>query len=88
MNKKDTDTAARRLYAAAYEDYLRDGDLPAATRKVAHEVYLQRGGAPGNPEADWKEAERVARSWSRAGKQGSLEHLLDKTLAKAKEWLK
>jgi hypothetical protein len=32
-------------------------------RRRAYEIYLERGGAPGNPLEDWSRAERELRGW-------------------------
>lgn len=85
---KNTTTVAKHFYAGAYADYLRDGNLEEATRKVAHDIYLRRGGAPGNAQTDWAEAERLTMDWPHTITDASQSHLFDKALAKTREWLK
>lgn len=79
---------ARHAYTQAYADYLRSGDLEEATRQVAHQLYLNRGGAPGSQQGDWEEAERITREWPGTVTEASQAHLFDKALAKTREWLK
>jgi len=85
---KNTTAVAKHFYAGAYADYLRNGDLDEATRKVAHDIYMRRGTALGNPEMDWIEAEKVTMDWPHTITDASQAHLFDKALAKTREWLK
>jgi len=89
MNKNmKATTTARHAFTQAYADYLRSGNLEEATRQVAHQLYLDRGGKPGTQQGDWQEAERVTSEWPRTITESSQSHLFDKALCKTKEWLK
>jgi uncharacterized protein (DUF2267 family) len=89
MNKNmKVSTTARHCYTQAYNDYLRTGDLEAATRQVAHDIYVSRGGKPGTPRGDWQEAERITREWAGTIAESSNAHVFDHAMAKAREWLK
>jgi uncharacterized protein (DUF2267 family) len=89
MNKSTkTTTKARHFYAEAYTNYLRSGNLEDATRQVAHELFLQRRGAPGDPQHDWREAERITADWPATITEASHAHLYDKATAKTRVWLK
>lgn len=88
--KKNTKTAAKgkHFYAEAYANYLKSGNLEDATRQVAHELYLRRAGAPGSPQRDWQEAERITMDWPGTITEASHSHLYDKATAKTRVWLK
>lgn len=89
MNKNTkTTTMARHLYAEAYTNYLRSGNLEDATRQVAQDIYRQRGGAPGSAQHDWQEAERITMAWPATITEASKAHLYDKAVAKTRLWLK
>lgn len=85
---KNTMSKVKHFYAQAYADYLRSGNLDEATREVAHQVYLNRGNAPGNPQEDWKAAERITGEWPRTITEASESHMFDKAMAKTREWVK
>lgn len=86
--KKNTKSEVKHFYAQAYADYLRSGNLDEATREVAHQIYLNRGNAPGNPQEDWKAAEKITGDWPRTITEASESHMFDKAMAKTREWLK
>jgi len=89
MNKNTRiNTTAWVLYAEAYANYLRSGNLEDATRQVAHAIYLNRGTAPGTQRGDWQEAEKITREWPHTITVASEAHLYDKTVAKTRQWLK
>lgn len=79
---------ARHFYAEAYTNYLRTGNLEEATRRVAHEIYVNRGASPGTQQGDWEEAERITREWPHTITDASQAHLFDKALSKTRQWLK
>lgn len=83
-----TTVKARHCYAEAFTNYLRSGDLTAATRQVAHDIYLHRGNTPGTPQQDWNEAEKVTRDWPETITESSQAHLFDKAMSKTRAWLK
>ena len=85
---KNTMSKVKHFYAQAYADYLRSGNLDEATREVAHQIYLNRGNAPGNPQEDWKAAERITAEWPRTITEASESHMFDKAMSKTREWLK
>lgn len=89
MNK-DTKAVmnARQFYAGAYADYIKNGNLEEATRQVAHEIYVNRGTAPGTQQEDWAEAEKITALWPHTITDASQAHLFDKALAKTRLWLK
>lgn len=86
--KKNVKSEVKHFYAQAYADYLRSGSLDEATREVAHQIYLNRGNAPGNPQEDWKAAERITSEWPRTITEASESHMFDKAMAKTREWVK
>ncbi len=53
--------------SAATQSALNNGKVPTVSptleqvRRRAYEIYLQRNGLPGNPEADWRQAEKEVR---------------------------
>ena len=71
-NERSLDAASESAVQDA--DSMRVRDRESATRDVsqedvrnrAHEIYLRRGGADGDPVADWLEAEREVRGRSGA----------------------
>ena len=72
----------------AYADYLRNVDLEEATRAVAQQIFLSRGGKPGTAQGDWHEAERVTREWPQTITEASQAHVFDKAMSKTRQWLK
>lgn len=89
MNRNNkTITGARHLYPAAYEHYLRNGNLEEATRMVAHVLWQRRENRPGSPQCDWQEAEQITQAWPEAMSEASNAHLFDKALSKTRTWLK
>ena len=89
MNKNTkVTTMARHCYTEAYTNYLRSGNLEEATRQVAHDIYVNRGTAPGTQQGDWQKAERITREWPQTITEASQAHLFDKALAKTRQWLK
>lgn len=89
MNKNmKVSTTARHCYTQAYAEYLRSGDLEAATKHVAHDIYVNRGGKPGTPQGDWQEAERITLEWPSTIAEASNAHVLDHAMSKTREWLK
>ena len=89
MNKNmKVSTTARHCYTQAYVDYLRTGDLGAATTHVAHDIYVNRAGKPGTPEGDWQEADRITREWPSTITEASNAHVFDHAMSKTMEWLK
>lgn len=79
---------ARHAYTQAYADYLRSGDLEAATRQVAEQIYRNRGNRPGTAQCDWEEAERITAEWPRTITEASQSHLFDKAFSATRHWLK
>jgi len=89
MNKSTrTNMAVKHFYAQAYAKYLNSGNLEEATREVAHEIYVNRGTAPGTQQLDWVEAEKITRDWPHSITEASASHLFDKATAKTRAWLK
>ncbi len=89
MNKNTrTTTTARHCYAEAYTKYLCGGNLEEATRQVAHEIYVNRGAAPGTQQGDWEAAEKITREWPHTITESSQSHLFDKATSKTRTWLK
>lgn len=89
MNKNmKVSTTARHCYTQAYANYLRNGDLDAATRQVAHDIYVNRGTTPGTPQSDWQEAERITREWPSTITESLNTHVFDHAMFKTREWLK
>lgn len=89
MNKNmKVSTTARHCYTQAYAEYLRTGNLGEATKQVAHDIYVNRGGRPGTPQGDWEEAERITREWPDTINEASNAHVFDHAVSKTREWLK
>lgn len=71
-----TEASAAKAQSAAKSEVKGSGTrsaapaAPAAAREISHEmiakraydIYASRGYAPGNPEEDWREAERLLRA--------------------------
>lgn len=83
-----THSAAKHFYTQAYANYVKNGNLEEATRQVAHEIYVNRGFAPGTQQGDWQEAERITREWPHSITDASQAHLFDKAMAKTRQWVR
>ena len=57
VRKNDGEQVVRELQAAEVGQLTDSGPTEDEIRQRAHEIYLSRGGAPGNAELDWLQAE-------------------------------
>lgn len=57
VRKNGGEQVVRELDAADSVEKAESGPTEDEIRQRAHEIYLSRGGAPGNAEVDWLQAE-------------------------------
>ena len=57
VRKNDGEQVVRELEVADAVEIADGGPTEDEIRQRAHEIYLSRGGAPGNAELDWLQAE-------------------------------
>lgn len=62
VRKNGGEQVVRELEAAHAVEAAESGPTEDEIRQRAHEIYLSRGGAPGNAELDWLQAETELRA--------------------------
>lgn len=62
VRKNGGEQVVRELEAAEASEWSDCGPTEDEIRRRAHEIYLNRGGVPGNAEIDWLQAESELRA--------------------------
>ncbi len=62
IRQKDGEQVLRDLQAVEANELVSRGPTEAEIRQRAHEIYLNRDGAPGNEVVDWLQAEAELRA--------------------------